>query len=358
MTDCVGAGHCARTPWCTRLMTLQTYLIRRIFLAIPLILGITVVAFLIANAIPADPTTTNLPQNALNDPELVQAFRERWGLDKPPAEQYFTYLGNLVQGDLGVSIKTKNPVLEDIQQFLPATIELATFAIIVGLIMGISFGVISAVWRDTIVDYFVRVFALIGVSFPVFLLALIALTVFHAQLGWTAGPGRLGFLVRDPPMATGWFTVDSLLAGQWDTFGNAVSHLVLPSIVLGSYVSGIIARITRSSLLEVLGSDYIRTARAKGVREPFVVIRHGLSNALIPVVTIIGLLYGNLMAGAVLTESIFAWPGIGRYVFRASTSQDFPAIMGVSMLIALIYIVVNFVVDILYYFLDPRIRVK
>ncbi|MEL7433502.1 MAG: ABC transporter permease [Chloroflexota bacterium] len=339
-------------------MSLQTYILRRILIAIPLILGITVVAFLIANAIPADPTTTNLPQNALNDPELVEAFRERWGLDQPPIQQYFTYLGNLLQGDLGVSIKTRNPVIEDIQQFLPATMELATYSIVVGLAMGIGFGVISAVWRDTILDYVVRVFALIGVSFPVFLLALIALTVLHAQLGLTAGPGRLGFLVRDPPHVTGWFTIDSLLAGEWETFRNAVSHLVLPSIVLGSYVSGIIARITRSSLLEVLGADYIRTARSKGIREVIVIWRHGLSNALIPVVTIIGLLYGNLLAGAVLTESIFAWPGLGRYVFRASTSQDFPAIMGVSMLIALIYIAVNFVVDILYYFLDPRIRVK
>lgn len=339
-------------------MSIQIYILRRALFAIPLILGITVIAFLIANAIPADPTTTNLPQNALNDPELVQAFRERWGLDQPPLQQYFTYLGNLLQGDLGVSIKTNNPILEDIQQFLPATIELATYSIVVGLGMGVSFGVISAVWRDSILDYVVRVFALIGVSFPVFLLALIALTVFHAQLGWTVGPGRLGFLVRDPPLVTGFFTIDSLLAGQWDTFRNAVSHLVLPSIVLGSYVSGIIARITRSSLLEVLGSDYIRTARAKGVREATVILRHGLSNALIPVVTIIGLLYGNLLAGAVLTESIFAWPGLGRYVFRASTSQDFPAIMGVSMLIAIIYIFVNFIVDILYYLLDPRIRVQ
>ena len=339
-------------------MSLQTYILRRILFAIPLILGITVVAFLIANAIPADPINANLPQNALNDPELVQAFRERWGLDKSPLEQYLTYLGNLLRGDLGVSIKTKNPILEDIQQFLPATMELATYSIVVGLAMGIGFGAISAIWRDTILDYIVRIFALIGVSFPVFLLALIALTVFHAELGWTAGPGRLGFLVKDPPTITGWFTIDSLLAGQWETFLDALSHLVLPSIVLGSYVSGIIARITRSSLLEVLGTDYIRTARAKGLSERVVIMRHGLSNALIPVVTIIGLLYGNLLAGAVLTESIFAWPGLGRYAFRASTSQDFPAIMGVSMLIALIYIAVNFVVDILYYFLDPRIRIK
>lgn len=339
-------------------MAIHKYIIRRLLFAIPLILGITIVAFLIANAIPADPINANLPQNALNNEELVQAFREKWGLDRPPHEQYLVYLGNLLRGDMGTSIKTKNPVSEDIAQFLPATMELATFSIIVGLIMGIGFGVVSAIWRNSIIDYLVRFFALIGVSFPVFLLALIGLTLFHAELGWVAGPGRLGFLVRDPPNITGWFTIDSLLAGQWETFLDAASHLVLPSIVLGSYVSGIIARITRSSLLEVLGADYIRTARSKGLRESFVIFRHGLSNALIPVVTIIGLLYGNLLAGAVLTESIFAWPGIGRYAFRASTSQDFPAIMGVSMLIALIYVVVNFIVDILYYFLDPRIRIS
>ena len=337
-------------------MPTYRYILRRIFFSIPLLLGITVVAFLIANAVPADPINANLPQSALNNEKLVEAFREKWGLDKPPHIQYLTYLGNLLRGDMGTSIKTKNPVLEDIRQFLPATMELATFSILVGLILGIGFGVVSAVWRNSLIDYVVRVFALIGVSFPVFLLALVALSVFHAQLGWTAGPGRLGFLIKDPPHVTGFFTVDSLLAGQWKTFRNSVSHLVLPSVVLGTYVSGIIARITRSSLLEVLGLDYIRTARAKGQLEPNIVLRHALSNALIPVVTILGVLYGNLLAGAVLTESIFAWPGIGRYAFRASTSQDFPAIMGVSMLIALIYVVANFIVDMLYFLIDPRIR--
>ncbi len=337
-------------------MPFYRYLLRRILFAIPMLLGITVVAFLIAHAVPADPINANLPQNALSNERLVTAFRERWGLDKPPAIQYLTYLRNLLQGDMGVSIKTKNPVLDDIRQFLPATVELATFSIVVGLAMGIGFGVISAVWRNTLLDYLVRSFALIGVSFPIFLLALVALAVFHAQLGWAVGPGRLGFLVRDPPNVTGLFTIDSLLAGQWETFRDAVAHLILPSLVLGSYVSGIIARITRASLLEVLGSDFIRTARAKGQFERIVVLGHGLSNALIPVVTMLGVLYGNLLAGAVLTESIFAWPGIGRYAFRASTSQDFPAIMGVSMLIALIYVVANFLVDMLYFALDPRIR--
>ena len=337
-------------------MQIYKYIARRILFSIPLLIGITLVAFLIANAIPADPINANLPQNALSNEKLVTAFREKWGLDKPMHVQYFTYLGNLLQGDMGTSIKTKNPILEDIKQFLPATVELATFSIIFGLVLGIAFGVISAVWRNTILDYIVRVFALIGVSFPVFLLALVGLSVFHAQLGWVVGPGRLDFLVKDPPHVTGLFTIDSLLARDWKTFRNAVSHLVLPSMVLGLYVSGIIARITRSSLLEVLGQDYVRTARAKGQLEPLIVMRHALSNALIPVVTMLGVLYGNLLAGAVLTESIFAWPGIGRYAFRASTSQDFPAIMGVSLLIAFIYVVANFIVDLLYFWIDPRIR--
>jgi peptide/nickel transport system permease protein len=338
-------------------MNFLSYLIRRILFVIPLVLGITVVSFLIANAIPADPINANLPTNALNNEEMVEAFREKWGLNKPPVEQYFTYLGNLLQGDMGVSIKTRRPVRDDIAQFLPATIELASLGIVFGVILGVSLGIISAIWKDTIFDYIARIVALIGVSFPVFLLALVGLTLFYAEWGIVAGPGRLNVIMRDPPHVTGLFTVDALLDGDFDTFKNAFSHLVLPAMTLALYISGIISRITRSSLLEVLSMDYMRTARAKGMRERYVITQHGLRNALIPVVTIIGLSYGNLLVGSILIESIFAYPGIGRYMFRASTSQDFPAIMGVSMLIALIYVGVNFVVDILYYFLDPRIRV-
>jgi peptide/nickel transport system permease protein len=337
-------------------MPFYLYFFRRLLFVIPTLLGITAAAFIIANAIPADPINANLPQSVLNNKEIVDAFRERWGLDKPPLEQYLTYLGNLLQGDLGVSIKSRKPVIDDLKQFIPATFELATFGIFFGILIGVGFGVISAIRRNTPVDYAVRTFTLVGVSFPVFLLALIGLTIFYSQLGWVAGPGRLNVVVKAPPSVTGWFTIDSLLAGQWSTFGNAISHIVLPALVLGSYVSGIIARITRSSLLEVLSADYIRTARAKGVGERMVIWRHALSNAMIPVVTVIGLSYGTLLSGAVLTESIFAWPGIGRYMFRASTSQDFPAIMGGSIMIAFVYIGVNFAVDILYYFLDPRIR--
>lgn len=339
-------------------MSFQVYLLRRILFVIPILVGITIVAFLIANAIPADPINANLPQSALNNPEIIAAFRERWGLDKPPVEQYLTYLGNLLRGDLGISIKTRQPIIDDIRKFLPATIELATFGIIIGVGLGIAVGTISAIWRNRWIDYLVRMISLIGVSFPVFLLALIGLSIFYVQLDWVAGPGRLDVVMRAPPEVTGLLIIDSILAGRWDALGNAISHLILPSVVLGLYVSGVIARVTRSSMLEVLSADYIRTARSKGLREWRVMQRHALSNALIPVVTVIGLSYGSMLSGAVLTESIFAWPGIGRYMFRASTSQDFPAIMGVSILIAMIYVGVNFIVDILYYFLDPRISLS
>jgi peptide/nickel transport system permease protein len=247
-------------------------------------------------------------------------------------------------------------VREEIQRYLPATIELATFSIIVGMVIGVGFGITSAVWRNSFLDYFGRIFALLGVSFPVFVTALLGLTILHVELGWVSGSGRLDFIMRDPNKVTGFFTIDTLLDGDWDKFRNAVSHLILPSLVLGSYVSGIISRITRSSMLEVMNSDYIRTARSKGLSERNVIIRHGFSNALIPIVTIISLSYSSLLTGAVLTEQIFTWPGFGSFMFRAATTQDLPAIMGGTIIIALIYIGVNFIVDILYYFIDPRIR--
>ena len=337
-------------------MSLPIYILRRVLFALPLLLGITVVSFLIANAVPADPINVNLPQSQLNNVELVAAFREKWGLDKPPVEQYFTYLGNLLRGDLGTSIRSRQPIAEDIARFLPATIELATVGTFFGVLIGLITGIVSAVWHNRPIDFIARTFSLIGISFPVFVLALIGLSILHAQLGIVPGPGRLSARVTAPATVTGFFTIDSLLAGRWDTFRQSLSHLILPGLILGIYMAGLISRVTRSAMLDILGMDYLRTARAKGLRERFVVLRHALSNAWAPIVTVIGLSYGNLLSGAVLTESIFAWPGIGRYMFRASTSQDFPAIMGVSLLIAFIYLVVNLVVDVLYYFIDPRVR--
>ncbi|MFO7631218.1 MAG: ABC transporter permease, partial [Caldilinea sp.] len=259
-------------------------------------------------------------------------------------------------GDLGRSIKSRRAVAEDLAAYLPATIELATTAILFGVSVGVALGLISALRRNTWLDHSARIISLFGVSTPVFWLALVALYIFYARLGWVAGPGRLDAGMPPPPHFTGFYTVDALIAGDWKTFSNAVSHLILPALVLASYTTGLITRVTRSSMLEVLGMDFIRTARAKGLADNNIVVRHALRNALIPLITVIGFSYGNLLAGTVLTEAIFAWPGIGQYAYRASTSLDFPAIMGVSLLIALIFILINLIVDVLYFVVDPRLR--
>lgn len=337
-------------------MPVYQYILRRLALTIPLIIGVTLIAFIISHAVPADPVTANLGQKAMSDPEIVAAFRAEWGLDDPVPQQYFTYVTKLLQGDMGRSIKSRRAVAEDIRSFLPATIELASVAILFGVTIGILLGVLSSLFRNSWIDHVARFVSLLGVSLPVFWLALLALQIFYAQLGWAAGPGRLDVGLEPPPHVTGLYTIDAILAGQWDVFLNALHHLILPAIVLGSYTTGLITRVTRSAMLEVLGEDYVRTARAKGLASRKVVMRHAFRNALIPVVTVIGFSYGNLLAGAVLTESIFAWPGIGQYAYRASSSLDFPAIMGVSLVIALIFILVNLIVDVLYFWLDPRLR--
>lgn len=337
-------------------MPIYLYILRRLVLTIPLLFGITLMAFAISHAIPADPVTANLGQKAMSDPEIVAAFRAEWGLDQPVHMQYITYVTNLLQGDLGMSIKSRRPVVDDLRQRLPATIELATAAILVGVLFGIFFGLLSALRRNSWIDHVVRVVSLLGVSIPVFWLALLGLQIFYAQLGWTAGPGRLDVGMEPPPHLTGLYTFDAMVAGQWETMWNAMRHLALPAFVLGSYTMGVITRVTRSAMLDVLGQDYMRTAHAKGLAPRMVVSRHALRNALIPIVTVVAFSYGNLLAGTVLTESIFAWPGIGQYAYRASTSLDFQAIMGVSMLIAVIFIIVNLIADVLYFILDPRLR--
>ena len=337
-------------------MPIYRYILRRLVLLIPLIIGVTLLAFIISNAVPADPVTANLGQKAMSDPKIVAAFRAEWGLDRPVAEQYVVYIRNLVTGDLGRSIKSRRPVAEDLASYLPATIELATTAILIGVTVGMALGLLSALRRNSWLDHSARIVSLFGVSTPVFWLALVALYIFYVRLGWVAGPGRLDAGLAAPPHVTGLYTVDALLAGEWATFSNALSHLILPALVLASYTMGLITRVTRSSMLEVLHMDYIRTARAKGLANDRIVMRHALRNALIPLITVIGFSYGNLLAGTVLTEAIFAWPGIGQYAYRASTSLDFPAIMGVSLLIALIFIFINLIVDVLYFVVDPRLR--
>jgi peptide/nickel transport system permease protein len=337
---------------------MREYVIRRLLLVPPLLLGVTLVTFLLSHSVPADPVSAHLGQSAQLDEAIVAAFKREWGLDRPLHEQYLAYLDNLRQGKLGRSIVSKRPVEQDLAQYLPNTILLATAAILVAVVVGVPLGVISAVKRNHPIDHLVRAVALIGVSMPVFWLALVSLLIFYSWLDWAPGPGLLDNRFIAPPRVTGFLPIDAIVAGEWAVFWNALHHLMLPAVVLSSFSVGLIARVTRSSMLEIISQDYIRTARAKGLIERVVVIRHALRNALIPTVTVVGLAYGNQLGGAVLTETIFAWPGIGRYAYQAASSFDFPAVMGVTMLIAAIYIGVNLIVDILYGVLDPRIRVS
>jgi peptide/nickel transport system permease protein len=340
-------------------MNMQQFILRRLLLMIPLLIGITLISFIISHTVPGDPVAANLSQKAMEDPVIVATFRAQWGLDKPLWEQYLVYLKNLLQGDLGVSIRTRRPVLDDLRQFLPASAELALGATSYSILVGVPFGIISAIKRNKLVDHVVRVISLVGVSTPVFWLALISLYVFYFRLRWLPGPGRLdpGMEVDFSGGITGIFVIDSLLRGDFHTFVIALKHLFLPTLVLGSGTLGIVTRITRSSMLEALNQDYVRTARSKGLAERAVVVGHVLKNALIPTVTVIGLSFGGILAGAVLTETIFTWPGIGRYAYQSCITLDFPAIMGVSFLIAIIFSVANLLVDVSYAVLDPRLRV-
>jgi peptide/nickel transport system permease protein len=319
-------------------------------------IGVTLISFVISHAVPSDPVVANLGQQASQRPEIVAAYRARWGLDQPLYMQYLSFLGNLAHGELGTSLNTRRPISQDVRQFLPATLELSTVAILFALVLGLPLGILSAIYRDGPLDHLARLVSLVGVSIPIFWLAAVSLVIFYAALQIAVGPGRLGPQIQPPPAVTGLYTVDSLLAGDLVTFRSAVEHLMLPGLVLGSSVMGLITRVTRSSLLEVLGQDYVRTARAKGLIEHTVVLRHALRNALIPTVTVLGLAYGSLLSGAVMTETIFAWPGLGRYAYQSAVSNDFPSIMGVTFVIALMYIFVNLVVDLLYAVLDPQIR--
>jgi peptide/nickel transport system permease protein len=316
------------------------YVARRLGLMVVAVVGVTLISFLISHAVPADPIVSNLGQQASERPEIVQAFKEKWGLDKPLYVQYLTFLRNLTRGELGNSINTRRAITKDLKAFLPATIELSTVAVLFSLV----------------IDHVARLLSLIGVSLPIFWLATVSLVIFYATLHWTVGPSRLGPQIDSPPFVTGFFTVDSLLAGDYRTFRDAVAHLILPGLVLASSVMGLVTRVTRASMLDVLSQDYVRTARAKGLRETATIARHALRNALIPTVTVLGLAYGGLLSGAVMTETIFAWPGLGRYAFQSAVTNDFPAIMGVTFVIGLMYTLVNLAVDLLYGWLDPQIR--
>ena len=288
----------------------------------------------------------------------MQAFHERYGLDKPLPEQYGLYVWHLLHGDFGTSITTQAPVSRDLQAFIPATIELALLAVFVAVVVGITFGVFAGLYRNRPADHVLRVTSLAGISMPTFWIALVCLYVFFFRLGWFPGGGRLDAGETPPPHVTGLYTIDSLLAGDWALFWSSLHHLILPALVLASFSVGLLTRYTRSAVLEVIGNDYIRAARAKGLDERVVVVRHVLRAALPSVVTVIGLVFASVLTGAILVEHIFAWPGMGQYAYQSATTLDLPAIMATSMFVAVVYVTINFAVDVLYGVIDPRVRVS
>lgn len=329
---------------------------KRLIYLVVMLFGVATLVFILTKMIPGDPTVANLSQRALNDPEVVAAYRAKYGLDQPVFVQYILYIKNLLHLDLGTSIRTNKPVLDELARCYPATIELALFAIILAAVLGILFGVISAIKRNSILDQVVRALSVTGVSIPSFWFALLVLYFFYYKLHIFPGPGRLSNSFSAPAAVTGMYVIDSLIEGNPAKALDALQHLILPGLVLAAFTMGLITRTTRSNLLDVMSTDYIRTARAKGLSRVGLIVRHALGNALIPVLTVIGLGLGNLLGGMVLVETIFNWPGVGQFAYESVLSVDYPSIIGVALLIALNYMVINTVVDILYGVIDPRVR--
>lgn len=322
----------------------------------PLLLwGVVTIAFVLSHAV-SNPLAAIVGERNLNNPDVVAAAKERWGLDKSLPEQYVVYLKNLAQGDMGTSFRTKSGVASDLSSRLPATLELATFALLLAVVLGIVLGVLAARNRGNVLDGGIRVFALTGSSLPVFWVGLIFLFLFYASWGIAPGPGRLSPRVEPPPHVTGFYTVDSLLAGNVPLFEDAVRHLIMPGFIMSLALLGTIIRIVRSQMLEEQGADYVRTARAKGMTMNQVWNRHVLKNAITPVVTIVGVSIGMLIMGAVLIETIFSWNGIGTYAVESSRSLDFPAITGVCLVGGIIFLVSNLLADVAYALVDPRVR--
>jgi ABC-type dipeptide/oligopeptide/nickel transport system permease component len=340
----------------TREHPVTRYILRRLVAMPFLVLGIVTMAFLLTSVTRGDPLAAIVSDRQMNDPAAVAAAKARWGLDRSLPERYAIYVGNLLSGDMGTSFITRRPVAQDVLYRLPATMELVIAAMLVGSILGIGLGVLAAYFRNTAIDHLSRLVALFGSSIPVFWLGLALLYVLNVRWGLLPGPGRLDARATLPPQVTGFMTMDTLLAGNFNLFVDALRHLILPSFVLGWAVAGTISRLVRANMLEVLEREFILTARAKGASETRVVIRHAFRNTLVPTLTVIGYSFAYLLTGAVLTETIFSWPGMGSYAVSAARGLDFPAIIGVTIVGGMIFLLTNLVTDVAYVVANPRVR--
>jgi dipeptide transport system permease protein len=330
------------------------FALTRLSLVIPTFIGITLLVFVLIRLIPGDPIETMAGERGI-DPARLAQLRTEYGFDRPVLVQYGLYLARMAHGDLGRSIVTHEPVISEFRMLFPATIELSVCAILLALCLGLPAGIIAAVRRNSIFDHGVMGISLTGYSMPIFWWGLLLILLFSVQLGWTPVSGRIAVQYYIEPV-TGFLLVDTLLDGDFGAFRSALSHLVLPTIVLGTVPLAVIARMTRSAMLEVLGEDYIRTARAKGLPRFRVIAIHALRNALIPVVTVIGLQVGVLFTGAILTETIFSWPGVGKWLIEGINRRDYPVLQGGTLLIGAIVMIVNLLVDVTYGLINPRIR--
>ncbi len=318
-------------------------------------IGLTAITFVIGRVMPADPVLAIVGDRASQD--VYDAVRLQLGLDKPIYEQYLIYLSNIAQGNLGTSIMTTRPVLEDIARFFPATLELATVATIFGVFLGIPMGVLAAVNQGRLIDHVIRIIGLFGYSVPIFWLGMVALLIFYAGLGWLPGPGRIEVYYDGiVEVRSGIILLDSAMQGEWEIFWNALNHLVLPAAMLATYALAYIARMTRSFMLDQLSQEYILTARVKGLSERSVIWNHAFRNVLVQLITIIGLTYASLLEGSVLTETIFAWPGIGQYITTSLFNADMNAVIGGTVVVGICFVGVNVFSDILYRIIDPRSR--
>ena len=318
-------------------------------------LGLLVVTFIISRLLPADPVLAIVGDHASES--TIAAARTKLGLDHPIPVQFLLYIWNVLQGDLGMSLRTSQPIMTDLANVFPATLELATWGILIGVVIGIPLGVWAAVRKDTIVDHLIRFVGLVGYSMPIFWLGIMGLLIFYAKLDWLPGPGRLDFGYEDiVTPVTGIMTIDTLIAGETDLFWNALAHLILPAALLGYYSLAYISRMTRSLMLSQLRQEYVLTARVKGVPESRIIWKHAMGNVLVPLLTVVALSYGNLLEGSVLTETVFAWHGIGLYITDSIFGQDLPAVMGGTIVVGFVYIIINTLTDLAYRFLDPRAR--
>ncbi len=337
---------------------MKKYILKRLALAVLVLFGLTIITFFLARVIPGDPAALWVGQRA--KAEQMEAARKELGLDKPLPLQFLVYMKNLVTGDLGTSLRTRRRVSDEILRRYAATFELVTVSIVIALLIGLPVGVVSAVRKDKPVDHVSRAVSISGVAIPMFWLGMILQLLLNGKLGWLPLQGRIGsqVLLSDPvnPI-TGFYLFDSLVTGNWPAFVSCVKHIVLPAITLSFASLAVVTRMSRSSMLEVLKEDFIQTSQAYGVSRRTILYKYALKNALIPTITVVGLTYGMMLGGSVVVESIFDWPGLGHFIVLSVTTNDYPAIMGSTLTFALTYVTINLIVDLIYFVVDPRIKV-